>query len=88
MRVEKHEDKNKFERLLHREIERKFIPLFPERVDQYRNEARPIEQYYLSHPDEAFSLRFRELLDESGVLCAMKQPSKTVGTSHLKASIA
>jgi uridine kinase len=68
MRVEKHEDKNKFERLLHREIERKFIPLFPERLDQYRNEARPLEQYYLSHPDEAFSLRFRELLDESGVL--------------------
>lgn len=41
------------------ESERKLIPLRPEiLVDQYQH-AEPVEQAYLSHPDEEYSLRIR-----------------------------
>jgi len=43
------------------EIEQKFIPLQAEALTSLRAEAIPIEQFYLSHPDEDFSLRFREV---------------------------
>lgn len=49
-----------FEQKTNREIERKFLPIFPEMMDEYRTEAWPLEQYYLSHPSEDFSLRMRE----------------------------
>lgn len=51
-----------FEQKLTHEIERKFFPVFPEQLDEYRAEAWPVEQYYLSHPSEPFSLRMREEL--------------------------
>jgi uridine kinase len=51
-----------FERKPHREVETKYLPLFPESLDQFRPHATPIEQLYLSHPNEAFSLRLRETL--------------------------
>ncbi|MBP6037742.1 MAG: zeta toxin family protein [Candidatus Saccharimonas sp.] len=57
-----------FDQSIPTEIEQKFIPLFPERLSLYREQARPIEQYYLSHPDEPFSLRMRSELSSSGEL--------------------
>ncbi len=56
----------KFEQTMPIEVERKFIPLFPETMHPYRETARPIEQTYLSRHDEPFSLRVREHIDESG----------------------
>ena len=43
-----------------REIEQKFLPVFPEKLAVFRNGAAPIEQVYLSHPSEEFNLRIRE----------------------------
>lgn len=57
-----------FDQNLPFEIERKFRPLFPESLEQFRPQARPIEQIYLSHPDEPFSLRLREELTDDGKL--------------------
>lgn len=57
-----------FDYVLPREIEQKLLPIFPEQFIKYRHEARPIEQFYLSHPDEDFSLRLREELVD-GELC-------------------
>lgn len=51
-----------FERPPIREVERKYLPLFPEQLNKFRLEAMPIEQLYLSHPSEPFSLRLRETL--------------------------
>lgn len=51
-----------FERRPNREIEKKYLPLFPQKLDIFREQARPIEQLYLSHPDEDFNLRLREEL--------------------------
>lgn len=56
-----------FEQNVPREIEQKFIPVFPEQVAAFRAEAYPIEQLYLSHPSEPFSLRLRELCSDEGV---------------------
>lgn len=53
-----------FEQNLMHEIERKFMPIFPEQMDEYRAEAWPVEQFYLSHPSEPFSLRMREQLKD------------------------
>lgn len=55
---------HEFEPKPHHEIEKKYLPLFPEALEQFRAEAVPIEQLYLSHPDEDFSLRIRETLQE------------------------
>lgn len=49
-----------FEQPSHREVEQKFLPIFPEQLSPYRESAYPIEQIYLSHPDEDFNLRLRE----------------------------
>lgn len=56
-----------FEQKLPREVEQKFIPIFPEHFAEFRAEAYPIEQLYLSHPDEPFSLRLREICTDDGV---------------------
>lgn len=69
MKVEKISNNIEFEQKLHREIEKKFLPIFPEHLDIYRTSAAPVEQYYLSHPDEPFSLRLRESLRPDGSLC-------------------
>lgn len=53
------------------EIERKLMPIFPELLDGFRQEAVPIEQYYLSHPSEDFSLRLRETMRTDGSLTYM-----------------
>lgn len=68
MSVEKIRFSEEFEQNIPYEIERKFLPLFPERLQSLREEARPIEQLYLSHPDEPFSLRIRESFDDNGQL--------------------
>jgi len=57
-----------FEQNPHTEIERKFIPVFPEKLTEFHEIARPIEQFYLSHPSEEFNLRLRETFDEDGQL--------------------
>ena len=59
---------NEFEQNISYEIERKFVPVFPERLEVFREQARPIEQYYVSNPKEPFSLRFRETLTPNGEL--------------------
>lgn len=41
------------------ESERKYLAVHPEAVEGFRTTALPIEQIYLSHPDEEFSLRVR-----------------------------
>lgn len=62
MSIENIQIGKEFDYNLPREVERKFMPLFPEQLEAYRADAYPIEQFYLSHPDEPFSLRFREEL--------------------------
>lgn len=52
--------RTEFEHIPLHEVEQKFIPLFPEQLAGLKSEAIPIEQFYLSHPSEGFSLRFRE----------------------------
>ena len=54
---------SEFEGRLPVETERKFIAIFPEKLTKLREEAEPIEQFYLSHPDEPFSLRLRSTLN-------------------------
>jgi uridine kinase len=59
--IETIQGSEEFEQKPHRETERKYLPLFPDRLTQFRDTALPIEQFYLSHPDESFSLRMREI---------------------------
>lgn len=66
--VEKISSVSEFEHNRYREQERKYLPLFPEALEPFRSSARPIEQFYLSHPDEPFSLRFREIVGMDGEL--------------------
>lgn len=49
-----------FEQKPNREVERKFLPLFPENLQLFREYTEPIEQLYLSHPSEQYSLRLRQ----------------------------
>ena len=51
---------NEFEQKIPHEVEHKYIPIFPEDLEVYRSSGWPIEQFYLSHPSEGFSLRMRE----------------------------
>lgn len=44
------------------EVEQKLQPIYPEHFDAYREASYPIEQLYLSHPDEPYSLRLREIV--------------------------
>lgn len=62
MSVEQILANQEFEQAVPHEVERKFIPLFPDQLNTYRSEGIPVEQFYLSHPTEPFSLRFRESL--------------------------
>jgi uridine kinase len=63
MQIEKIRHKIEFEQLIPHEIERKFIPVDPAIIDCYRKQARPVEQLYLSHPSEPFTLRLRSDFD-------------------------
>ncbi|MGE5327803.1 MAG: hypothetical protein ACM3KH_00545 [Thiobacillus sp.] len=54
------------ERKKFREVERKFQPIHPQLLEHFRTLSRPVEQFYLSNPNEPFSLRMREELDEDG----------------------
>lgn len=56
-----------FEHLPYREVERKFLPLFPEQLEEHHR-SQPVEQFYISHPNEPFMLRLREVLTENGAL--------------------
>lgn len=62
-------DSKEFEQKPHREVEQKLLPLYPQKLAELRAEAVPIEQFYLSHPNEDFSLRLRETVDENGEPC-------------------
>lgn len=68
MTVETLKKNTEFEQIIHHETERKLLPVFPENLAELRSDAMPIEQFYLSHPDEPFSLRFRETFRD-GALC-------------------
>jgi uridine kinase len=67
--VETFIDNPEFEQKMFVETEQTYLPVFPEVIEaKYLEQARPIEQIYLSHPSEAFSLRLREDIDENGNL--------------------
>ncbi len=51
-------NENNFEQLSY-EVERKLIPTDPALFAPYEQLAEPIEQVYLSHPDETYTLRVR-----------------------------
>ena len=51
----------------HREIEKKYLPVFPERMKRFLDDVDTIEQCYLSHPSEDFSLRVREVTKTHGI---------------------
>ncbi len=55
-----------FEQKPNHETEQKFIPVFPDQFHEWREQSRPIEQLYLSHPNEEFGLRLRESFDSDG----------------------
>lgn len=59
---------SEFEEKPYRERERKYLPIFPDKLEKFRIDARPIEQFYLSHPTEDFNLRFRESLHANDTL--------------------
>lgn len=48
-----------FEQNSYTEIEKKYRPLNPGKLDRFRAQATAIEQIYLSHPDDEYSLRIR-----------------------------
>lgn len=75
--IETINDSPEFEQKPYKEIERKFLPLFPEQLAAFREAAVPIEQYYLSHPSEPFSLRFRETADDG--ICTYRATLKDRG---------
>jgi uridine kinase len=56
-----------FEQNKHREIEKKYLPVFPEHMKRFMDEVDTIEQCYLSHTSEDFSLRIREVTEKHGV---------------------
>lgn len=60
--------KKEFEQNVSYETERTYLPVFPDQLTELRETARPIEQFYLSHPAEPFSLRIREVLSDDGSL--------------------
>ena len=62
--TEKLSSNKEFDSKIQYELERKFIPLFPDQLNRYREESYPLEQFYVSHPSEEFSLRFRETLKD------------------------
>lgn len=64
MSVEKIIYTKEFEQILPHEIERKFLAIEPEMLSCYREQSKPIEQAYLSHPEEPFTLRLRADYDE------------------------
>lgn len=68
MSIESLNHLKEFEQNLSHEVERKFIPVFPDELVSFRPDARPIEQFYISNPKELFSLRFRETFDHDGAL--------------------
>lgn len=78
MSVEQILSSQEFEQIVPREIERKFMPLFPEQLEAYKKISLPVEQYYLSHPSEQFSLRFRE--SAQGGKLTYEATLKDVGT--------
>lgn len=67
MAVETLVNNPEFERVCPIEKEQTFLPVFPELLhSHYYERASPVEQYYLNHPSEAFSLRMRESFDQDG----------------------
>lgn len=68
------------------EIEQKFIPVFPDHLSEYRLKGVPVEQYYLSHPTEDFSLRLRKIMPNDGetVYSATLKDRGTVTADGLK----
>jgi len=85
MTVETVKSRQEFEQISMTEIERKLMPIFPEQLAELRTSSYPIEQYYLSHMDEPFGLRFRETFRD-GVLSyeATLKDSGTIGPDGLE----
>jgi uridine kinase len=56
------------EKAPHTETERKYLPLFPEKLRRFVLKAYEIEQMYMSHPSEEYSLRIRRTFDGTETL--------------------
>ena len=50
------------------EVEQTFIPLFPERLAEYRDQVATIRQHYLSGINEPCDLRLREIVEPDGTI--------------------
>jgi len=59
--------RNNPELLQRQEVEQKFAPRDPHYFDAFKDLGMPIEQIYLSHPSEEFSLRVRAVYTPEGV---------------------
>lgn len=58
--------KNTPEWEIRQEKERKLVPLDPHSLDRFKPFAYPLEQLYLSHPNDEFSLRLRAYCLQTG----------------------
>jgi hypothetical protein len=45
MSIENIQQSNEFDYNIPHELERKFMPLYPERLERYRTQSFPVEQY-------------------------------------------
>jgi uridine kinase len=68
--------------LLRQEIERKLVPLNPSHFEPYKQLAVPIEQIYLSRPDEDFTLRVRAAHTPAGQEYTATLKNRGVMTPH------
>jgi uridine kinase len=67
---------------LRQEVERKLVPLDPSLFEPYKQLAVPIEQVYLSRPDEDYTLRVRASYTPSGEVYTATLKNKGVMTPY------
>jgi uridine kinase len=79
--------KNNPELQKNHEIEGKYLPTEPDLFDAYKMDSVPIEQRYLSHPDDEFSLRVRvEYTSEGAVYSTALKGGDEIVDGKLKRS--
>lgn len=67
---------------LHHEVERKLVPLDPDFFEPYKQTAIPIEQIYLSRPEEDYTLRVRAAYTPNGEEYSATLKNKGVKTPY------
>ena len=65
------------------EIEKKFMPKSPNMFREFREKSCPIEQFYLSHPSEPWSLRLREIAKPEGIFYSAALKSRSASSEVL-----